>query len=568
MTSETRNCQNCKNHFIIEPEDFQFYEKVKVPAPTFCPKCRLQRRLAFFNIWHLYKRKCDLCKEEKISIYPPGAPYVVYCPQCWWGDGWDPFSYGRDYDFSRPFFDQLKELWHTVPLPGLSIDLDTARVAPYNNHAGHLKNCYLVFFADFCEDCAYGFYYLKNKMVFDCAIAMLSESSYDCMNLFKSSRCVGTRGNITESLNCTFLRDSDNCQDCFASANLRNKKYYIFNKAYTKEDYFREVKKWDLGSYRTYQEAERLAREHWKKFPPRPKYDDFSVNSTGSYVFQSKNCKECYEVTGAQDSKFLLMLYMAPIKDCYDYTSWGNNAQLLYECCVAGENVSNMRFCHESGLNFYNGEYCRTSIGGSNHFGCVAAKKGNYCILNKRYPETEFYELRERIIKHMNEMPYTDKLGRVYRYGEFFPPEFSPHAYNETLAQSFFPLSSETAEKSGYRWYEPETHHYQITKSSSALPDHIKDVPDSILSETIGCQTCSRGFKITRLELDFLRQMNLPLPRRCPFCRIGDKFNQWVKQLTLVTRTCSKCGNDFETHYPKEKAEYILCKECYLKEVV
>jgi hypothetical protein len=32
---ETKICQNCKKNFIIEPDDFGFYEKIKVPPPTF-----------------------------------------------------------------------------------------------------------------------------------------------------------------------------------------------------------------------------------------------------------------------------------------------------------------------------------------------------------------------------------------------------------------------------------------------------------------------------------------------------------------------------------------------------
>ena len=39
MQSETKTCQNCKQDFIIESEDFNFYEKIKVPAPTLCPEC-------------------------------------------------------------------------------------------------------------------------------------------------------------------------------------------------------------------------------------------------------------------------------------------------------------------------------------------------------------------------------------------------------------------------------------------------------------------------------------------------------------------------------------------------
>lgn len=67
---KTKTCQNCKQNFIIEPEDFLFYEKMNVPAPTFCPQCRLQRRLAFLNLFTLYKRPCDLCGKDSIVIYP------------------------------------------------------------------------------------------------------------------------------------------------------------------------------------------------------------------------------------------------------------------------------------------------------------------------------------------------------------------------------------------------------------------------------------------------------------------------------------------------------------------
>ena len=31
MNIEKRNCQNCKNDFVIDSDDFGFYEKIKVP---------------------------------------------------------------------------------------------------------------------------------------------------------------------------------------------------------------------------------------------------------------------------------------------------------------------------------------------------------------------------------------------------------------------------------------------------------------------------------------------------------------------------------------------------------
>lgn len=568
MNQEVRTCQNCKTEFTIEPEDFAFYEKIKVSPPTFCPGCRRQRRLATFNLFYLYKRSCDLCKKEVVSMYAPDAPYRVYCPQCWWSDNWDPFKYGRDYDFSRPFFQQWAQLLHEVPLLGLSLDLQTTKYSPHNNHAGWLKNCYLLFHADNNEDCAYGFFLLHSKSMLDCSLVHTCELCYDALNTHKSNRCIGSRKQVTESIDCVFVRDCRGCQNCFASANLRNKKYYIFNKPHSKEDYFREIKKWDLGSFKTYQEVKKLAEEHWKKFPPKPQYDEMSINSTGNYVFQSKNCKECFEVGSAEDCKWMFMTYGPPIKDCYDISTFGDNLTLSYDSCVVGGDASNIKFCQESGLGLYDAQYCKTSLGGSHHFGCVSAKKGNHIILNKPHSEEDFNRLREKIVEHMNTMPYTDKKGRVYTYGEFFPTELSPFAYNETIAQNFFPFSQKEIQDQGYTWREAQKREYKVSKQADELPDHIKDITDEVLQEVIGCKKCGRGFKIIPQELTFLRQMNLPLPRECPFCRIDEKFQLWVKNLRILKRTCSKCGSEFETSYPEDEVAYILCKPCYQEELV
>ncbi len=115
MTTETRNCQNCKNQFTIEPGDFVFYEKFGVLAPKMCSLCRAQRRLAFRNERTLYKRRCDRCKKDVVSMYSPNKPYTVWCHDCWFSDDWDARDYGRPYDSSRSFFEQFKALWNEVP---------------------------------------------------------------------------------------------------------------------------------------------------------------------------------------------------------------------------------------------------------------------------------------------------------------------------------------------------------------------------------------------------------------------------------------------------------------------
>ncbi len=568
--------KNCHNDFTIYPEDKAFYGRISVPPPTRCPSCRLQQRLCWRNELKFYRNQCALCGGELISnIKPTGKDFPVYCRECYWSDRFDARAFGRDYDFSRPFFEQLNELWHKVPLLGLTIDFQAAKNSPYNNYGGGIKTSYLTFHTGSNEECAYGIEILHCRDIFDCSIINSCELCYDCMNSFKNSRCIGLRNNVIESLDCAFLRDSSNCQNCFASANLRGKKYYIFNKPYSKENYFKEIKKWDLGSYKTYQEIKKRAEEHWKNFPAKPEYKEFSVRSTGSYVFGSKNCKECYEVVDAENSKFIFMASYPPVKDCYDISSWGDDMELSYECLVSGD-AYGLKFSYGCAEGVRDSEYSAFQTDGSNLFGCVSLRNAEYAVFNKRYSKKDFGELRTKIIQHMNEMPYVSEIRNqtseirriVYKYGEFFPVEMSPFGYNETVAQKFFPLIKEKVLENGYQWRNGEKTKYEITKKADDLPDHIKDAPAGIIKETIGCQKCGRGFKIIKMELDFLRRMNLPLPRECPFCRIDEKFNQWVKNLTLVKRICDKCGVEFETPHTKEDSKHILCKKCYLQEVI
>ncbi|MEA3399065.1 MAG: hypothetical protein U9R00_00965 [Patescibacteria group bacterium] len=115
MNSETKNCQNCKKDFTIETNDFNFYKKIDVPAPTFCPECREQRRMAHRNI-DFFLRKCDLCNENSISIWHPNIKgYKFYCNECWNSDKWNSLDYGMEFDFNKSFFEQYEELYKKVP---------------------------------------------------------------------------------------------------------------------------------------------------------------------------------------------------------------------------------------------------------------------------------------------------------------------------------------------------------------------------------------------------------------------------------------------------------------------
>ena len=150
-----KNCKNCKKDFEIRDEDQTFYEQVHSPLPEYCPDCRMARRLSFRNERTFYRRPCDLCKKDGISLYPVGTTFPTYCHSCWWSDGWDPKSYAMEYDASRPFMEQFGELLSRVSRIKLNIVGTNVR-SDYTNNSGDNKDCYLIFAAENNEDCMYG----------------------------------------------------------------------------------------------------------------------------------------------------------------------------------------------------------------------------------------------------------------------------------------------------------------------------------------------------------------------------------------------------------------------------
>ncbi len=565
---ETKICQNCKQDFTIESDDFSFYEKIKVPPPTFCDRCRLQRRLVWMKGLDLFKRKCDLCGEMKFSMYHPDAPYVVYCDRCWWSDEWDPRDYGVEYDSTRPFFEQWNELFHKTPILGLSVDKTTGELSPFTNHVGHAKNCYLIYYSDYAEDSATSYQLTNSKNVYDSGTIMEVDGCYDSSHVYKSYNIVHAVGNNRSCYDCFFIRDCEGCHHCFGLSSDRSKSYMFMGEQLSKEEYEKCLSEIDLGSYEQYSYWKKKVEDYFKTVSPRPTWDTLSQDISGSYVFHSKNVHESYDVVDCEDSKFLMLIKIGKVKDSYDYTDWGENAEHIYEGMTIGSQSRDVFFSHESGFGISYVEYSKLSTGGSHHFGCVSMRKPEYCILNTQYSKEEYEKLRLQIITDMNNNPYVDKQGNVYTYGEFFPSEFSPHAYNDTFASRLFPLTQSEVTKAGLRWYIPEAKEYAITIKASELPDSIKDAPTNVLKEIIGCTTCDRGFRVIPQELQFLEQHKLPLPRQCPFCRVWGKIDRWVANMTLHDRICSICGKAFRTHYTEERAPVISCKECYVKEIV
>ncbi|MFA6076636.1 MAG: hypothetical protein WC735_01005 [Candidatus Paceibacterota bacterium] len=580
--NENRICQNCKKDFTIEPEDFNFYEKMKVPPPTFCPECRLQRRMVWRNDWHLFKKKDARTGEEIFSFLPEESPAKIYDRDYWISDAWDPMKHGRDYNFSRPFFEQFKELLYEVPLPAHSMfDIVNCQ---YCTNANNIKGCYLVRGASFTEDSAYLIWDQESKQCLDSHMTNKCELSYGnvdtstCYRTFFSVDCESSQ----ELILC---KDCVGCNSCIASISLRNKSYCIFNVQYTREEYLEKLKSFHLGSDKAFQNFKNKAYKHWLKYPQKFIHSRQNVNVSGDYIYESKNARGCYRVRELEDCKFVQNILIGPAKDCYDYANFGDNAELIYESLIVGRGVSNVKFSTQAVSNIKNLTYCVFCFpSNSDLFGCVSLRNKQYCIFNKQYTKEEYEKLIPKIIKHMSEMPFIDKNGRVYKYGEYFPSELTYLPYRATASYEWFPLDEQEAKEKGFLWYETAKQNHKITLKNKDIPDDIKDVDESILNQIIECvhqesceHECTGAFRVIKMEFDFLKRMNIPLPRLCTNCRHYERLvlrnpprfynRECMCNKNNHTHHQGKCTTEFETSYAPDRPEIVYCEKCYQQEV-
>ncbi len=560
-------CQNCKQDFIIEPDSAAFYEKMQTPHPTWCDQCRLIRRMIFSNEVVLYKRTCDLTKKDIVSIYDKDAVFPVYHTEEWYSDAWNPNDYGKDVDFNRPFLEQLIELQTKVPRMSL-IKQGTPVRSEYTNRVKGPKDSYMVFRSMEPEECMYSYWANNSLQCVDSIAVVKCELCYECI---ECENCYHTHFS-QESKECRdsyFLYNCTGCTDCVGSVNLRKKQYYIFNQPYSKEDYFKKLESMQLHTRPGLEKTSQKFEEHKLRFPRKYMSSLQSQNVSGNWVYNCENAHNSYMCYESKDIKNCYQVFRG--QDCQDYLSWGDSSELMYEVSNSGINCSRMKFSNESWNGGTDLEYCDASPSAKNCFGCVGMKNGEYCILNKKYSKQEYGEMVEKIKQHMNDMPHVDNLGREYKYGEFLPLEMSSFAYNETVAQMYFPLTKQEVEKWGYTWKDKKRVEYKATKDWSALPDNIEEVDDSIMQEIISCkgkdQEESPGvFRITAQELDLYRKMNIPLPQYSFLVR---QLMRMLKRTPMkLYKRVTEDGVEVMTPYAPDRPERILSEEGYQDEVM
>lgn len=155
-------------------------------------------------------------------------------------------------------------------------------------------------------------------------------------------------------------------------------------------------------------------------------------------------------------------------------------------------------------------------------------------------------------------------MKKTGEWGEFFPTNQAPFAFNETLAVEYAPLTEADARGRGYAWKTMQNA-YDYQGPVVKIPDHIKDAPDEICSQILTCEKSGKLYKVIPQELKFLKKLGLPAPRRSPDQRHFDRMSRRNPRI-LWKRNCAKTGKEIWTTYSPERPEAIYCEEAYRSE--
>lgn len=553
-------CEKCAQEFDVSEADLEFYDKISpvfsgvkhsIPAPSLCPDCRMQRRMAFRNERNIYKRKCDFSNQEIVALYPPTSPYKVYEQSIWWSDQWDPLAYGMDYDPTRPFFDQFAEL--LLKVPRASLQNQGNENSNYGNDTANLKNCYLCFNGQDMEDCCYittgGF---NSKDCLDLFWSLTCELSYECTKVNNAYHCFYCF-NCSQINDCYFCEDCSGSKNCFGCIGLRQKEYCIYNQQVSKEVFEEFMKNFRFTHPGIEAEKEKL-RALRLSLPCKNLNIRNSENCEGDFISDSKNCTACFDVMYSENGKYI---WDAMVSNSYDCFNTGLETNFAYEAVATYvvNNVKATNICtHSSDLS-----YCDLCVQSEHLFGCVGLKHKKYCILNRQYSKENYEILVPKIIAQMR---------ATGEWGEFFPAKLSQFGYNDSMAQEYFPLTRAEALAKNFNWNDYVKPDLSGLKSVSAqnLPDSIQEVPEEVSKWIIECEKDKKLFKIIPEELSFYRKQGLALPHLCPDCRHFSRKAK-INPRKLWDRSCMKCGSSVKTTYAPGRPEIVYCEACYLKEI-
>lgn len=566
-------CKISWTPFSVDAWELDFLDKVSpvfgwkkylVPEPTLCPTERMIRRLGFRNERSLFYRKCDLTGKQIVAQYPTNSEYKVYDKAVWYSDDWSATQYGRDFDFSQPFFSQFRELMLAVPRMA-RVQQGNMENSEFCNRASDCKNCYLLYSSNKSEDSYYSSFLNNGFQCIDTTNTDSCEVAYECIDCYNSQRVFWCE-ECSECSDSYFLKSCVGCRDCLFCTNLTQKQYCIRNKQLTKEEYARQLAATDFSKTEVLESLKHVFQNMKKTMEVKYFSGIKNENVSGDHINVSKNAIEVFDVIGAEDCRYCQSMHMS--KNCMDFCYWGQDSSWIYEVHATGRGCSNLLFCNESWDSNKNLIYCDQCMFSSDLFGCCGIRHGKNLVFNKNYSQHEYETLCGKIIDHMKS---------TGEWGEFFPLALSPFGYNETVAQDYFPITENEAASNWYKWKQDDeisSYHGEYYKPLSIEQYDERKVGyevaqkniDACVDGIIECGATRKPFKIIKPELAFYIEHHIAIPTLCPNER--HRLRTLVRNPRILhDRICSECDTPLKTVYAPERTEKILCESCFQKKI-
>ena len=368
------------------------------------------------------------------------------------------------------------------------------------------KDCYMCFNSGNCRNA----YWCEDSRALtdctDCAFCENCEMCYECVDcdtLYGSNFCQ----DCTNCEDVHFSYDLKRCKNCLGCAGLRNKKYYIFNKPFSKQKYEQEIKKLYLDKAEIFVKLEKIKLE----IPRMYVHQHDTTNCTGDYIYHSKNCHMCFDTRHTEDSGYI---YQANLdigtKDSWDCCPIPTGMDLCYDIAYS-HYLFNSKHLYWCG-NLKDSQYSINCFESEHLFGCnyLKNKQKGFYILNEKISEAFYLEETEEIKKELYEKGIFTLYDLIYKQ----------------------------------------------------LPAKDSLINNNQLKRK--CTICGENFEIIPFEIKFYKKMQIVYPIYCPNCRAEQRY-KLRNERKMYKRICDGCKNSLISTYPPDSEFTVYCLTCYWK---
>lgn len=474
-----------------------------LPEPTVHPFELLRQVMCQGPLVYLHPAKSDISGTPTLSRIHPSEGVPMCTLEEFQSDIVDNRKVGKEYDFSRPFFEQYREIMRSSYLPPLNNannDNCSFTTATFNS-----KNAYLTFVCFDSEDCLYSYCLTRARECVDCVAVTDCELCVECIDCSGCYACIASKDCSDGCRNLFGCEDMRGSKDCYGCIGMEHQQFCIFNKQATEEEYKAFLQKKHLHTFSGYQAALQECRAFHASTGHKANRLINCTNSTGWYLRDCQNVEYGHDTKGAENCGFILN-NSDKARNCWFGFNTGS------QNCYLGTNVGGNEVIYSySSIGGAFNIYCfMLQNGCENCFGSVGLKKNSYCILNKQYTKEEYEALVPRIIEHMKS---TGEWGKV------IPPRMALAPALETNIELYCQTQSGLGEtelaRRGYRvGRTPENEAPADALDIENIPESIQETsPEMLLGKVFRCPVTGKPLTFQAKEIAVRLKLGVPLPR-------------------------------------------------------